>query len=211
MPDYNDNHIRVNIRPIFLSTLGTWDREQRIYSKTLPADEFIECTRTCNSLFNIEAASKLQRANRTDIADDNETCNKFCRKLYSQYVEDSEALLAMKKICSNDDDIKCLQLNKSKINKQIDNLCGDDEPCLINNKNILSMIYQNSSKNKQYAYGKTQSHGKRIGKGKFRSDFKKQQSSKDKGDYLQSWKALSDILITLLIVGILISIILFSK
>ena len=37
--DINDNHIRVNVRPIFMSTFGEWNKKNRIYSKMLPSED----------------------------------------------------------------------------------------------------------------------------------------------------------------------------
>ena len=147
----NNNHIRVNIRPIFLSTLGTWDNQNRIYIKTLPSDDYRQCRETCNSFFSIEKQSD----SNTNITQINKTtCNKYCEQLYNQYKDDSEAMIAARRYCIPGVETsayqKCLDKNANNILKEIKKLCGTDETCLVNNKDIA---YNMFTSKKIYSFG----------------------------------------------------------
>ena len=138
--DINDNHIRVNVRPIFMSTFGEWNKENRIYSKMLPSEELKQCKSTCNAFFSIEKASSINNITKTNKS----VCNEYCEKLYDQYKDDSEAILAIKKYCKLSDissNKLCLSQNKDKIIKEIKNLCGTDEPCNVYNNDIINQIF----------------------------------------------------------------------
>jgi len=207
MSDSNDDHIRVNIRPIFMSTLGTWDSDNRIYTKSLPSVEFDECSRTCDALFSIENQDSSVASNVSDkkLIDDNKICNRFCRQLASQYVDDSEALRIAKKIChstTSTPDINCLQSKRSEIDKEIDKQCGNDEVCLINNKDIFTIMQTGLQANNSTI----QQPAGRNRRRKFRSDFKKYgKSSHIRGLYD------TNILIMLLVVVVVVSIAVLSK
>ena len=138
--DINDNHIRVNVRPIFMSTFGEWNKENRIYSKMLPSEELKQCKSTCNAFFSIEKASSINNITKTNKS----VCNEYCEKLYDQYKDDSEAMIALNKYCKLSDissNKLCLSQNKDKIIKEIKNLCGTDEPCNVYNNDIINQIF----------------------------------------------------------------------
>jgi hypothetical protein len=135
--DPNNNHIRVNIRPIFMSTMGNWDKENRMYSKILPSEELKQCKSTCDAFFSIEKPSDVNNITKINKT----VCNQYCEQLYSQYEQDSEAILAIKKYCTIDGSYElCLAKNKANIFNEIKNLCGTDEPCNLYNNDIADHI-----------------------------------------------------------------------
>ena len=85
------NRIRTNIRPIFMSTLGTYDAKNRIYARTLPFAENIKCRSTCNAIFGIESKNKNAKI-----------CRNWCDKFSMQYIDSSDVLHVSKKICGSD-------------------------------------------------------------------------------------------------------------
>lgn len=138
------NRIRTNIRPIFLSTLGTYDTKNRIYARTLPFAENIQCRSTCNALFGTDVTNK-------DTANKNKKiCRNWCDKFSMQYIDSSDVLNVAKKVCGSDnssdsdkfikENLKCIKKNKSNILKQTSAICGSDEICEINNQDIYQLM-----------------------------------------------------------------------
>ena len=216
MSNSNDDHIRINIRPMFLSTLGMWDKKNRIYAKTLPNMAFNQCKNTCDTFFSMNTdfgRSSDDIPEQSFASKNKKGCNQFCNQLYSQYVADSEALIVAKTFCKPSDGAskpptECLHSNKTKIIKGIDDLCGTDEVCTINNKDIFNMMLSNAlgggldSLSPVSKPSKSRQHGKN----KVRSNFKK-----DSQAISMVGLNISTILITLLFIGILVSIIIFSN
>jgi len=216
MSNSNDDHIRINIRPMFLSTLGMWDKKNRIYAKTLPNMAFNQCKNTCDTFFSMNTdfgRSSDDIPEQSFASKNKKGCNQFCNQLYSQYVADSEALIVAKTFCKPSDgasktSIECLHSNKTKIIKGIDKLCGTDDVCTINNKDIFNMMLSNTLGGDvdNQSHVSTSSKHRQHGKNKVRSNFKKDtQASSMVGVNI------STILITLLFIGILVSIIIFSN
>ena len=147
----DDDHIRVNVRPIFMSTFGEWNKENRIYSKILPSEELKKCKSTCNAFFSIDKASSINDKTKTNQS----VCNEYCEKLYDQYKDDSEAMIAVNKYCKLSDissNKLCLSKNKNKIINEIKNLCGTDEPCNVYNNDIINQIFlKNNIMSKTFA------------------------------------------------------------
>ena len=138
------NRIRTNIKPVFLSTLGTYDNKNRIYARTLPFAENVKCRSTCKTVFDNESKNKDTTNKNTKI------CRNWCDKFSMQYIDSSDVLYVAKKVCGTDnssdtgkfikENLKCIEKNKSNILKQVSVICGNDEVCEINNQDIYQLM-----------------------------------------------------------------------
>jgi len=154
--DHNLDHIAVNIRPMFLANLATYDPAGRVYAYTLPKPAFDECLDICSLYFAYKKIpdkdSGFTGAEYTDANINN--CKDRCIQRSQQIVNSSEAEIASQDYCKTVQhppntnmlsstkyfDPKCLKLNSSKIKKGIKKICSTDEVCNVNNNSIFEIM-----------------------------------------------------------------------
>jgi len=143
----SNKYLNTNIRPIFMSNYGKWDKGQRIYVKMLPEEENIRCIQTCT--YPIEGINDQQK--------NIEQCIGYCNKYIEKQMTPSASNSAIKKYCvdfnfSQNKDFECVKTNKSKIYKDIRKTCGDDEVCNTINRSIINLIINKNKPIKENYY-----------------------------------------------------------
>ena len=84
---HNNNHPRVNLRPVFISDMGVWDATDRLYIRADPEKQYYSCINTCAAVFPIPKSCNLK--NMSDscklIEDAQRECKSNCNGLAKQY------------------------------------------------------------------------------------------------------------------------------
>ena len=98
---YNNDHPRVNLRPIFISNMGTWNPENRLYMRADPAEQYYSCINTCAAVFPIPKSCNLKDMSSSCqlIQDAQRECKSNCNGLSKQYIQDSDVLYAINHFC----------------------------------------------------------------------------------------------------------------